>query len=157
VRDVEKITSVSRTGSGNIRLRVRKGADADFVRFNVASQVRRLYPTLPAGASYPTITLAAGDRDETTDLPVMTYVLAGPADPSELYRYATEDLVPRLSLLRGLSRMEVTGGNRPHWRIELRPDRMATYGLSAAALTTHLQQYFQRGGLGFVNGDGERL
>ena len=157
VRDVEEITSVSRAGRGSISLKLRRDADGDFVRFNVASQIRRIYPGLPPEVSYPTLAYASGEDDKLTDLPVMTYTLSGPAEPAELYRYATEQLVPRLSLLRGLNRLEVAGGNRPHWRIRLNPERVATAGLSAAAISAHLRSYFQRSGLGFLTGDGEKI
>jgi multidrug efflux pump subunit AcrB len=157
VRDVEEITSVSRAGRGSISLKLRQDVDGDFVRFNVASQIRRLYPRLPPEVGYPTLDYASGNDDELTDLPVMTYTLSGPDEPAELYRYATEQLVPRLSLLRGLNRLEVAGGNRPHWRINLNPERVATAGLTAAAITTHLREYFQRSGLGFLSSKNEKL
>jgi multidrug efflux pump subunit AcrB len=157
VRDIDEITSISRAGRGSISLKLRRGADGDFVRFNVASQIRRLYPELPAEVRYPTLDYAAGDNDDLTDLPVMTYTLSGPDPPTELYRYATEQLVPRLSLLRGLNRMEVTGGNRPHWRIDLRPDAVAAAGLSPEAIRNHLRNYFQRSGLGFLRSEEEKL
>ncbi|MFT7121479.1 MAG: multidrug efflux pump subunit AcrB [Neolewinella sp.] len=156
VRDVEDITSVSRDGSGRIQLTPRKGADADFLRFNIAAQVRRLYPSLPDGVGYPTISYSSGERDDPTNLPVMTYSLAGPAAPAELYRYATEQLAPQLSLLSGLSRLEVTGGNRPHWRIALRPEAAALAGLNEATIRRRLQEYFGREGLGFITDPGRR-
>lgn len=157
VRDIDGITSISRAGRGSISLKLRRGADGDFVRFNVASQIRRLYPELPPEVRYPTLDYAAADEDDLTDLPVMTYTLSGPDPPTELYRYATEQLVPRLSLLRGLNRMEVTGGNRPHWRISLRPEAVAAAGLSRSAIQSHLNTYFQRRGLGYLFTESERL
>lgn len=157
VRDVEEITSVSRAGRGSISLKLRRDADGDFIRFNVASQVRRIYPNLPDGVAYPTLSYTSGNDDETADLPVMTYTLSGPVEPAELYRYATEQLAPRLSLLRGLNRLEVAGGNRPHWRISLSPERVATAGLTAAGISAHLRAYFERSGMGFLTSEGEKL
>jgi multidrug efflux pump subunit AcrB len=157
VRDIDKITSISRAGRGSISLKLRRGADGDFVRFNVASQIRRLYPELPPEVRYPTLDYAAADSDDLTDLPVLTYTLSGPDPPTELYRYATEQLVPRLSLLRDLNRLEVTGGNKPHWRLRLRPEAVAAAGLSLAAIENHLSAYFQRRGLGYLFSEDERL
>ncbi|SER13025.1 efflux RND transporter permease subunit [Neolewinella agarilytica] len=157
VRDVEEITSVSRAGRGSINLKLRRGADGDFVRFNVASQIRRLYPELPAEVGYPTLDYASAENEKLTDLPVMTYTLSGPDPPTELYRYATEQLAPRLSLLRGLNRLEVTGGNRPHWRISLRPEALAAAGLTPAGIQGYLRQYFERSGLGFMLSGKEKL
>ncbi|MBC6994441.1 efflux RND transporter permease subunit [Neolewinella lacunae] len=157
VTDVEKIASVSRQGQGSITLDVRRDADGDFVRFNVASQIRRLYPQLPPGLSYPVIDYAPADNEDQTESPVLTYALSGPAEATELYRYASEDLAPRLSLVPGLNRLAVSGGNRLHWRIALRPQAMAAAGLSADALQAFLQTYFARQGLGFLHEGTEQL
>ncbi len=156
LRDAGDITSISRAGGGTITLKPPREADGEFLRFNVAAQIRRLYPTLPAEASYPSISYTAAENNDPANLPVLTYALSGPAEPTELYRYATEQLAPRLSLLDGLGRLEVTGGNRPHWRIALRPEAVAAAGLTEATITQRLREYFGRSGLGFVADPGKR-
>ena len=155
VRDVEELRSVSRNGAGSIQLEVAEGVDSDFVRFNVASQLRRLYPGLPVGVSYPTLSYASSDAVNQLEPPVLTYALSGPDDPTALYRYASEQLAPQLSLQQGLARIEVTGGNRSHWRLRLDPQRMATAGLKVALVRDRLSEHFARRGLGFVQNDDE--
>lgn len=157
VRDVEEITSVSRDGGGSIGLKLRREADGDFVRFNVAAQIRRLYPRLPQGVSYPRLDYSAADDDRTAETPVLTWSLSGPDPPEVLYRYAAEQLVPRLSLQEGLNRLEVAGGNRSHWRIALRPEAVATAGLSAERIQQRLQEHFRREGMGFLINPGESI
>ena len=156
VRGVEEIRSVSRQGSGYIYLALDETADADFLRFRVASQVRRLYPRLPVGAGYPRLAYTTPDEADF-ESPVLTYSLSGPADATTLYRYAADRLVPQLSLQEGLSRTEVTGGNRLHWRIALDPARIAVAGLSVGEVSTRLREHFARSGLGFVGEGGEVL
>ncbi|NJB84491.1 multidrug efflux pump subunit AcrB [Lewinella marina] len=149
VRGVQEIRSVSRQGSGYIRLQLEEGTDADFLRFRVASQVRRLYPKLPIGITYPRLSYTTPD-DEEYDTPVLTYALSGPVDATALYRYATDRLLPQLSLQEGLARTEVTGGNRLQWRIALDPARIAVAGLTVGEVRTRLGEHFARSGLGFV-------
>ena len=150
VRDVQEIRSVSSDGSGYIQLELAEGADEDFTRFNVASQVRRLYGSLPHGVSYPTLSYAQSQQETGFDTPVLTYALRGPDDATTLYRYASEQLAPQLSLQQGLARIEVTGGNRLHWRVALQPERIATAGLDVRAIQERLNDHFARDGLGFV-------
>ena len=157
LRGVEDITSVSQAGRGRVELSIDPAADPDFVRFNVAAQIRRLYPGLPAGVSYPVIDYAAGQDDAQRDRPVLTYALSGPDPPTELFRYASEQLAPRLSLLDGLSRLTVTGGNRDHWLIRLDPRAVATAGLTRRTLANYLTNYLDRRGLGFLTVDGANL
>ena len=150
VRDVQEIRSVSSDGSGYIQLKLAEGADEDFTRFNVASQVRRLYASLPQGVGYPTLSYAQSQQETGFDTPVLTYALRGPNDATTLYRYASEQLAPQLSLQQGLARIEVTGGNRLHWRIALQPERIATAGLDVQSIQERLNDHFARDGLGFV-------
>ncbi|MEL7160000.1 MAG: efflux RND transporter permease subunit [Bacteroidota bacterium] len=157
VRDVEQIASVSQAGRGYVNLQLRRDADGEFIRFNVAAQIRRIYPELPPEVSYPTLDYAAANDNDLTEVPVLTYALSGPDPPTELYRYATEELLPRLSLLRGLNRLEVTGGNRLHWRLRLSPEKVAAAGLTSATIGQYLSAYFRRSGMGFLQLDEQKL
>ena len=157
LRGVEAITSVSRSGRGRVDLSIDPAADPDFVRFNVAAQVRRLYSSLPDGVTYPVVEYATAGENDRRDRPVLTYTLSGPDPPTELFRYASEQLVPRLSLLDGLSRLTVTGGNRNHWLIRLDPRAMASAGLTRRELSAYLSAYLDRRGLGFLTVDGYQL
>ena len=157
VRNVGEIRSVSKDGSGYINLEVEEQVDEDFVRFNVASQLRRVYGSLPAGVNYPTLSYASTSDDRTLETPVLTYALSGPADPTELYRFASEQLAPQLSLQRGLARIEVTGANRLHWRIRLDPRRLAAVGITREEVRSRLAEHFDRQGLGFLTTQQEVL
>ena len=53
IRGIERIVSVSRKGSGQIALRLKKNADIDAVRFEISSAIRSMYDKLPEGVSYP--------------------------------------------------------------------------------------------------------
>lgn len=156
VTGIDNINSVSKTGGGYVTVTLDEAADPDFIRFRVASQIRRLYPVLPEGVSYPSLTY---DNPEVRERqrPVQVYALSGPDSPTELYRFAQEQLAPRLSLVPGLNRLEVSGGNRMHWRILLDPDRVAVAGLTRNAVAAELRRFVDRSGLGFVRDGPDRL
>ena len=148
VRDVEDITSVSRTAAGSITVRVAAGADVDFVRFNVAAQLRRLYPTLPRGVTYPRLQVGGAARRRGERRPLLVYSLSGSDDAGRMTRYARDRLLPALSSLSGLEDVELVGGQRDHWRLRLDPAAVARVGLTRAGLTEQLRAYFERRGLG---------
>ena len=156
VRGIKEIHSVSRQGSGYIRLQLDELAEPNFLRFRVASQVRRLYPQMPKEVGYPRLSYTTSD-DQSHATPVLTYTLSGPVDATTLYNYASDILVPQMSLLEGLSSMEVTGGNRMHWRISLDPNRIAVAGLTVGEVRTRLANHFARSGLGFFDNGEEVL
>ena len=157
VQDIEEIRSTSSDGSGTISLKVSDRADHDFIRFNVASQIRRLYPDLPSNLTYPTLNYATSEYVNDLETPILTYSLSGPVSPTELYLYAKEHLAPSVSLQSGLSRIEITGGNRLEWRIHLDPEGLAATGLSVEKIQARVIDHFARSGLGFLQKDTERL
>ena len=62
LRGITEISSSSAPGSGNISLTFRKKTNMAAARFEVASQIRNLYASLPERVSYPSISLNAGGR-----------------------------------------------------------------------------------------------
>ena len=57
IRNCSSISSSSSTGTGKVSLTFDKGTDMQAARFEVASRIRNLYPSLPEGVSYPAISL----------------------------------------------------------------------------------------------------
>ena len=72
IRGIERIVSVSRKGSGQIALRLKKNADIDAVRFEISSAIRSMYDKLPEGVSYPELSVSAAGTDLD---PVMMYTV----------------------------------------------------------------------------------
>lgn len=152
---VEKIESVSRRGSGRIDLTLSPERDPDFLRFTIAAAIRRIYPALPSGVSYPTIDYQSPEEEE--EGPVLVYTLYGADPPSEMTRFANDQLLPQFSQLPQLERMELSGGNVERVRIEINPERLRQMGLNRPELVSQLRRYFQRGGLGLVSDGNNRL
>ena len=80
VEGVQKISSVSRTGSGRITLQLDKKSDPDLLRFEIASRIRQVYADFPEGAGYPFISLYDPEDDRVSDRPMLTYTLSGNED-----------------------------------------------------------------------------
>ncbi|MEM8584994.1 MAG: efflux RND transporter permease subunit [Bacteroidota bacterium] len=149
VRDIDEIKSVSSTGSGYINLKIDQQAVLDRLRFRVAAQVRRIYPELPNGVSYPRLSVQA-DTDESQQNPILIYSLSGDASAEELTQYAYQTLLGKLSGQDGIERIEISGGNKLHWQIALDADRCAVLGIRPAEVQNLLRNYFDRAGLGFL-------
>ena len=139
---VKKVSSVSGMGSGHISLEIDKGTDPAMLRFEVASAIRRLYPRLPAGASYPQITVF-DPKDNKQEQPLLTYTLSGDDATPVLHRYATESLVPQLAGANGgIGRIEVAGGNVMEWVVRYEEGQMATLDLGRQDLLTALAGHY---------------
>lgn len=55
IQGVRNISSVSSSGSGYISLEFDKSVDMDIARFEVSTAVRQVWPQLPEGLSYPSV------------------------------------------------------------------------------------------------------
>ncbi|HMN89257.1 MAG TPA: efflux RND transporter permease subunit, partial [Saprospiraceae bacterium] len=152
VKGVRKIYSISGNGTGNIRLDFDKDAPLDYIRFEVASKIRQLYPNLPVGVSYPVVQVNQPEEQQE-ERPLLVYSLSGNESPTLLYRYAVERLNPQLALMAGVRSIEVNGGNEQEWLITYDAQQLATLQLDVALLTEALRQHFKSEALGIVRTD----
>jgi len=152
LRGIDRIYSVSNNGSGYIDIELKENTDPELLRFELSAAIRRLYPDLPAGVSYPILRVSGGDQDQEKR-PVLTYSLTGPLDAAGLYTYATEQLLPTLSLSSGLRRTDLVGGNQREWVITLDEAQLQALDLDRAAVRNALQQHFRQAAIGTVRQD----
>ena len=155
VEGVQKISSVSRTGSGRITLQLDKKSDPDLLRFEIASRIRQVYADFPEGAGYPFISLYDPEDDRVSDRPMLTYTLSGNEDLAELYQYASETLAPQLALNEGVYNIETTGGAQKEWLLRYDRLRLEDLGLTPDDIRRAINDYFQNADLGLARA-GER-
>lgn len=157
IAGVKSIYSVSGNGYGEVRLELDERADLDMLRFEVSTKIRQLYPSFPAGVSYPRVRLNRPE-DMEQERPILTYALIGDDSPVELYRYARENLAPVLGGATGVERIDVRGGNRLEWLVTFDADRLRVLGLREADLTEAIRTHFAAESLGVTpEGDYSRL
>ncbi|MEM8524760.1 MAG: efflux RND transporter permease subunit [Bacteroidota bacterium] len=147
VQGVESIYAVARNGRGNLRLELSEEAELDYLRFEVASKIRQLYPKLPQGVGFPVI-YVSNPEAEQQERPILTYALSGKEAPSVLYRYASEVLNPKLALISGVENIQIAGGNEQEWRITYKEAQLAVLKIKPEAIRNAIQQYFTPANLG---------
>jgi multidrug efflux pump subunit AcrB len=150
VENIENIYSTSSNGQGNISVTLRKSANIDWTRFEIAMAVRRIYTQLPEGVSFPTITLNNPTEDEQ-NRPILTYSLNGKQSVTDLYTYAREVLSTQLSLLSDIRNIQVVGGNRLEWRVTYQANQLRVLGLRELDIQRALQAHFQTDALGIAH------
>ena len=156
ISGIKKIYSISKVGNGNIRIDLEKSVDVDFIRFEVASKIRQLYPNLPPKASFPILSVYEPD-EEQRERPILIYALSGNDLPTNIYAYAQEVIAPNLSGTLGLNRIEVRGGNQMEWRIIYRPEILASLSLHPNELLQAIQYHFPNEALGITEDDNSTL
>jgi multidrug efflux pump subunit AcrB len=144
---VRQVRSRSNYQSGQVVLDLDPAADADALRFEVASVLRQVHARLPREASYPLVRLNTPD-EVTRHQPLLILRFTGSAPPAALQRYAEEILKPRLAQVEGLSDVQVYGSTRPEWVLSYEPETLNALGLTELDLNQALRGYFRRESLG---------
>lgn len=131
IRAVEATSSVSREGGGSVTVRAARRSDLEAVRFEVASQIRNLWPRLPEGCSYPSISLnARGEKTQTA----ITYSIRSALPSQEIADFVEGELLYPLSTVEGVSSVDFYGQTPFEWVITFDADRAAASGITAAEL-----------------------
>lgn len=135
ISGVKSVKSVSQRGYGYINADIDSDVSIDFVRYEIAAKIREIYATLPREVPFPRIQLNSGEYKELETI-LMAYSVFAPIEVTRLFDYTQEQIAPQLSLVEGIERIEVSGGNEQEWVITFDEDRLITLGLSPAKLQT---------------------
>ncbi|MHB8174777.1 MAG: efflux RND transporter permease subunit, partial [Nitrospirota bacterium] len=128
IRSVPGVVSVrSTTSRGSAEISVNFGWGRDMVAsmLQVESAINQAMPSLPSGTTF-----SVKRMDPTVD-PVLAYSLSSDTHSlTELRDLAFYQLRPLLSTVKGVSRVQVQGGNLEEYRVAVDPAKLASYGLS---------------------------
>lgn len=149
VPGIQRTYAIARNGRGSIEIEPMDGVDLDFLRFELNSKIRQLYPSLPAGLSFPLLTLNNPEED-AAERPILTYSLSAADQPSQIYEYAREVLTPQLAMRSGVESIDITGANAAEWRITYDAHQMDQLSLQAADIIQALQETYGRANLGWA-------
>jgi multidrug efflux pump subunit AcrB len=113
--ELKKVNSISNYNVGSITLRFDKETDMDFKKFEVASIIRQVYPSLDQNVSYPLVTQSSARR---TDLktPILTYSVNGPFASFEIKKIAEDVIKTALNRFEEIEEVTIRGANRSEER-----------------------------------------
>jgi Cation/multidrug efflux pump len=149
IKGVESIWSTSGNGWGNINVRFDKHVNLDAVRFEASTIVRQVWPSLPQGVSYPTISLNRSDAN--ANRPFLSYTLNAPAVPIIIQQFAENNIKPKLAQIPGVNTINISGAMPMEWRVEYDYKQLETVGVSVADIQSAINYYLSREFLGTVS------
>ncbi|MDR0510971.1 MAG: efflux RND transporter permease subunit, partial [Rikenellaceae bacterium] len=149
------VYSTSRKGGGEVVVEFKKGARMDVARFEVASRLRYIYPSLPQEVSYPVLSLSASGRNEQA---ILGYTINSSLPPKRIEKYITANVMSALSRLPGVNRVELSGVAPFEYEISFDPDRADRYGISSSEIARAVTDWFGGDATGSVGtGEGNML
>jgi len=145
VKGIREVSSVSSKGYGRINLSFKKTVNLDAARFEVASLIRQTYNTLPEQVSFPELSMSASGENSS---PILTYTLNASASPFFIQKYAEEHLVPKLSVIPGVSGVKVYGSTPYEWEIRFNSQQIQELGIRSENIAQSISDYFSNNFLG---------
>jgi len=145
VKGVKDVSSVSSKGYGSIYLSFKKNVNLDAARFEISSLIRRAYSDLPEQVSFPELSMSTSGENSS---PILTYTLNASESPFFIQKYAESHLVPKLSVIPGISGVKVYGSTPYEWEIRFNSDLVQQLGIRSNEIAQSVSNYFRKDYLG---------
>jgi len=150
---IEHIQSSSSPGFSNVAITFELEKNIDVAFNEVQSKVNQVVRRLPDAADPPVV-----QKLETNAQPVMWLVLHGDRTVQQLNLYAQNVIKKKLENINGVGEVRLGGRRDRTIRVNLLPDRMAAYKVSANDLTSAFQkEHIQLPGGFLVGNHAEKL
>ncbi|WP_130536624.1 efflux RND transporter permease subunit [Thiomicrorhabdus indica] len=136
VNGIKYISSTSEDGRSKITVEFSLERDIDAAANDLRDRVSKVLDNLPEQADPPEVEKADGDESV-----IMWFNLASDRlDVTELTDYAERYVVDQFSVLDGVARVRVGGGQSYALRIWLDPLKMASYGITTTNVESRLRE-----------------
>src|ERR1700681_856264 len=130
---VQEVRSGSSRGSAQISIDFGWGRDMTAATFQVDTALSHIMSTLPAG------TKSVTRRMEPTVFPIIAYGLTSDKfSITELRDLVKFQLIPLLTTVPGLAKVDMVGGADAEVQVQVDPHRLDAYGLSLSDVVTAL-------------------
>ena len=153
VKGVQEISSYSSNGHGSINLRLSKHVDPDIARFEVSTIVRQTWQSLPSGVTYPTIRMSGVSEEVNTTF--LSYTVNAPFSPVVIQEYVENNIKPKLSVVKGIDRVDVSGASRMVYKLEYDYRQLQRHKLTVNDIKSGIRSYLTKEFLGFGRVSGE--
>lgn len=161
VRGVEKVSSVSRFGSGRITVELKQKADVSATKFEIASILRQIRGKLPEGVSYPTVSggevsTVLGDDNEVKL--ILTYMLNADMSGEQMRQIAERETKHAVERIEGVHHVDITGTTNHYMEVEYDAEQLAVYGISSSDIIDAIRNFSGREDVvGEISAEGGRV
>lgn len=146
---IENLRSESGEDYGYITVEAKKEVDLSLLRFKIVYLVKDLWQHLPGKYNYPIISEVSDEQQKASML--LSYSIFGTVPKEQLTSYVKNILIPQISRIEGVQKIEVTGEDTYEWVFEYNPYQLQLIGISPNDIHQSLQNCFQIKGLGEVD------
>src|SRR6184192_727578 len=138
IAGLDSMTSRSGSGSTNITLQFDLGRDIDSAAVDVQTAIAEVMPLLPSTMTSP----PSFRKTNPADDPIMFLALTSRTVPmSVLDDYAETVIAPRISMVSGVSQVDVMGAQKYAVRVQVDPDKLQANQIGLNEIDQALQNW----------------
>lgn len=154
IKGCRSITSTSYGERGVIEMEFGRRTDLQAVRFEIASYIRNIYPSLPKACSYPTISLSSTGRKSST---AISFNILSSLPSKDIAKFVEDNLIYPLSSIKGVADVNFHGYTPYEWVITFDYELARSLGISADEIATAFRQRYDESMLGLISSGSERF
>jgi len=137
LQGLTQMTSTSSGGTSVIVLQFNLTMNIDVAEEEVQSAINASQSLLPSNLPSPPIY----SKTNPADAPVLTLAITSSSMPlAQVEDLVDTRLAPKISQLKGVGRVTISGGQKPAVRIQANPTALSSYGINLEDLRTALTQ-----------------
>ncbi len=134
LEEIDNIQSSSFEGYSAVVIIFNSSADMDKAMRNLQQKVYNVQSTLPKDILTPNIYNFSMD-----DLPVMRLGVTGSISSTELFDLVKQKINPMLSRVKGISQIQVVGGEEREIKVNINSEKLAAYNIPILQVTQAIQ------------------
>ncbi len=130
LENISEVTAFSLDNASVVLLEFKASANIDNALEDAQRKVNNILNNLPEGASTPVLS-----KIEPNASPVLQVsALAGNMDDRDFMELMDEQILPQIKQTKGVAEVQVIGGQKRAFRVNVDKEKMKLYGLSFAAI-----------------------
>jgi len=147
LRGVENISSYSTAGYARIDVQFKKTADTEMVRFELASQIRRLFAGFPDGVTYPEV---LENHSLARKKQLLVYSVISPEPPFAVNQYLESQIFPKISHIAGVDEVLFSGASQMEYKIVYNTNKLKRLQLTVNDIAETIRYTSQQASAGMA-------
>src|SRR5688572_8799685 len=134
ISGIDELRSTSIEGISQVFVQFVLEKDVNIAAQEVENRVQTVIPRLPETAEQPTV-----QKLDTDAAPVLRVVVSAPASLREVTEVADKQIKQRIESVNGVGQIVILGGRERQINVWLDPDKLRSYNVTPAEVTTALR------------------
>ena len=134
ISGIDELRSTSIEGISQVFIQFVLEKDVNVAAQEVENRVQTVIPNLPETAEQPTV-----QKLDTDAAPVLRVVVSAPKNLRDVTEIAKTKIKERIESVNGVGQISIIGGRERQINVWVDPDKMRSYNVTAAEITTALR------------------